>query len=80
MELFDIKDKAEEIFKKIKANKNLKADFEKDPVKTIEGIIGVDLPDAIILKLIDAVKDKIKPENISGIASKIGEILDKDKK
>lgn len=75
MELFDFKDKAEEIFKKIKANKNLKADFEKDPVKTIEGIIGIDLPDAIINKIIDAVKDKLKGENISDIASKIGDLL-----
>ena len=42
----DIKEKISDIVEQIKKNPNLKEDFEKEPVKVIEKLIGVDLPDA----------------------------------
>ncbi len=75
--MFDIKDKAEEIIENIKKDKNIKAKFEKDPVKTVEGILGVDLPDEIIKKVIDVVKSKLTAETVSSVAGKIGDILGK---
>lgn len=73
----DFKEKAEEIFNKIKSDKNIKAKFEKEPVKTVEEILGINLPDELIEKIIDTVKTKLTAENVSGIASKLGGILGK---
>ena len=73
----DIKEKAEEIVSKIKNDKNFKAKFEKDPVKTIEGIIGVDLPDEIIMKIVDIVKAKLTGDVVNDVASKLGGLFGK---
>ncbi len=77
MEIFELKEKAEEIVKKIKTNKNIKADFEKNPVKVVEDILGVDLPDDIINKVIDIVKSKLNAETVSDVASKLGGLFGK---
>ncbi len=55
----NIMEKINEIVDKIKDNKDLKEKFEKDPVKAIEGLIGVDLPDELIEKVVDGVKAKM---------------------
>ena len=73
----DIKAKAEEIISKIKSDGNIKDNFEKDPVKTVEGILGVDLPDDIINNIVEAVKAKLSADSIGGIASKIGGLFGK---
>ena len=44
----DIKDKIEEIVEKVKTDKNFAANFKSDPVKAIESIIGIDLPDDVM--------------------------------
>lgn len=67
----DIKNKAEEIVNKIKNDKDIKAKFEKDPVKTIEDLIGIDLPDEMINKVIDGVKDKLTGDALGDIAGKV---------
>ena len=48
-----IKEKIEEITEKIKADDDLLENFKKDPVKTLEKLLGIDLPDEAIEKLID---------------------------
>ncbi|MEF9853999.1 MAG: hypothetical protein RSB36_00745 [Hydrogenoanaerobacterium sp.] len=65
----EIKDKIEEIIEKIKNDKTLAEDFKKDPVKTVEGLLGVDLPDEAVKGIIEGVKAKINldsAENIFG--------------
>ena len=37
-----------------------------DPVKTVEKLLGVDLPDDIIEKVVDGVKAKISVDKLSG--------------
>lgn len=73
----DIKEKAEDIIKKIKTDKNLKAKFEKDPVKTIESLIGIDLPDDIVKKIVDTVKTKLTADTVSDVAGKLGSLFGK---
>ncbi|MCR4887597.1 MAG: hypothetical protein K5979_00255 [Ruminococcus sp.] len=73
----DIKAKIEEIVNKVKNDKDFAAKFTKDPVKAVEGVIGVDLPDDQINKIIEGVKAKVSVDDIS---SKIGGILNKIKK
>ena len=54
-----LKDKVDEIVNKIKSDKDIAAKFQKNPIATVEGLIGVDLPDDQIKALVEAVKAKI---------------------
>lgn len=67
----DIKNKINEIVEKIKSNPSLKDDFAKDPEKTIEKLLGVDIPDGVADKVVDGVKAKLSADQLSGIAGKL---------
>ncbi len=71
----DIKEKISEIVDKLKSNKNLKEDFEKEPVKVIEDLIGKDLPDDIVEKIIDGVKANITMDKLSDVAGSIKKLF-----
>ena len=66
---FDIKKIIEDIVKKIKGDKDIGEKFQKNPTKTVEGLIGVDLPDDQINAVVEGVKGKIK---LDGITDKLG--------
>ncbi|MBQ7782381.1 MAG: hypothetical protein IJ368_00265 [Oscillospiraceae bacterium] len=68
----DIKAKIEEIVEKVKADPDFAKDFQNDPVKAVEKVIGVDLPDDKINALIDGVKAKI---SVDDVKDKLGGIL-----
>ena len=55
----DIKAKIEEIVNKAKSDKDFAAKLQKDPVKTVEDLLGVDLPDEQIKAVVEGVKAKI---------------------
>ena len=61
----DIKAKINEIVDKIKGDKDLLAKFREDPIKTVEGLIGVDLPDDQVSQIVEAVKAKIDLESVT---------------
>lgn len=61
----DIKEKISEIVEKIKSEPNLLTSFKSEPVKTVEKLIGIDLPDEMIEKVVDGVKAKLAADNIS---------------
>lgn len=70
MELhFDIKSKIDELTKKIQENPDLARDFQKDPIKTIESLIGIDLPDDKLQPVIAGVKSKLAA---TGLGEKLG--------
>lgn len=73
----NIKEKVEEILDKIKSDDNFADEFKKDPVKAVENVLGIDLPDDQIKSVIDGVKAKI---SVDDIADKAGGILGKAKK
>lgn len=60
----DIKAKINELVDKIKSDDSLMADFKKDPIKAIEKLIGVDLPDDQVKSIVDGVKAKISLDSI----------------
>ncbi len=62
----DIKEKIEELVEKIKKDDSLMDDFKKDPVKVVEKLVGVDLPDDMIEKVVDGIKAKVTADKISG--------------
>lgn len=59
-----IKEKIEEIVEKLKTDDALKARFLKDPIKVAEELLGIDLPDETIEKIIDGVKLKIGADKL----------------
>lgn len=77
----DIKAKIEEIVEKIKSDPALREQFTKEPVKAIEKLIGIDLPDEQIEKIVDGVKAKISLDSITdklgGIGDKLGGLFGK---
>ena len=66
---FDIKKTIEEIVNKVKNDKDIGEKFKKNPTGTVEGLIGVDLPDDQINAVVEGVKGKVK---LDGIADKLG--------
>ncbi|MBD9061496.1 MAG: hypothetical protein EGR45_05690 [Ruminococcaceae bacterium] len=55
----DIRARIDEIVNKVNGDPDIAAKFQKDPIKTVEGIIGVDLPDDVIKQIVDGVKTKV---------------------
>ena len=68
----DIKAKIEEIVKKLQSDKALQDAFRKDPVKALESLLGVDLPDDQINAIINGVKAKLDLDKLSGALGKLG--------
>ncbi len=65
MELnFDVKGKVEEVVEKLKADPALLKSFEKEPIKTIERLLGVDLPDQQLEPLVAGIKAKFTTAEI----------------
>ena len=62
----DIKAKITELVEKIKNDPKLAEKFQKEPVATIEGLIGVDLPDDQVGKIVEGVKAKISIDKLGG--------------
>ena len=54
--MFDIKDKVKEVVDKIQKDPALLKQFQDDPVKTVEAVVGMDLPDELIEKVVDGIK------------------------
>ncbi len=68
---FDVKEKVEELVKKIQSDPTLLKSFEKDPIKTIEKLAGVDLPDEKIQPLIAGIKAKLTAVNLGDTLGKL---------
>lgn len=70
----DIKAKIEEIVNKIKNDKGFADEFKANPVKAVEKVVGVDLPDDRIGKLVDGIKAKI---SVDDVKEKVGGLFGK---
>lgn len=68
----DVKAKIDEIVNKVKSDPNIASKFQKDPIKTVEGILGVDLPDDVIKQVVEGVKAKINVDDIKGKLGTLG--------
>lgn len=56
---FDLKSKVEETVKKLQSDPAQLARFQKEPVKTVEDLLGVDLPDDQLQPLVAGIKAKL---------------------
>lgn len=76
---FDIKDlfdRIEDIVNEIKSNKELQEKFKDEPVKALEEVLGVDLPDEKVEKVIDLVKAKIEAQGIDDKLEALGDKIE----
>ncbi len=67
----DIKEKIEDIVEKIKKDDDFKEQFQKDPIKAVEKVAGVDLPDGAVEKVVSGVKAKLTGDNVSGAVDRL---------
>ena len=68
----DIKAKIEEVVNKVKSDSSFAEKFKSEPVKAVEDVLGVDLPDDTVKNIVDGVKAKI---NVGGVMDKLGGLL-----
>lgn len=73
----DIKAKIDELVGKIKNDPKLMEQFKSDPIKAVEGLLGVDLPDDQVKKIVDGIKAKISLDSVKDLGSKIGGLFGK---
>jgi hypothetical protein len=74
---FDIKGKIEELVEKIKKNPDLLKRFGTEPVKVVEELLGVDLPDDMIEKVVEGVKAKISADKLGDALGALGGLFGK---
>jgi len=74
---FDIKAKINEIVEKIQKNPALLKKFQSEPVKVVEELVGIDLPDEMIEKVVEGVKAKITMDKVGDALGTIGGLFGK---
>ena len=71
----DIKAKIEEIVAKVKSDSGFAAKFKNDPIKAVESVVGIDLPDDQIRPIIDGVKAKLSLDQAGGILGDVKKLF-----
>ncbi|MDE6838980.1 MAG: hypothetical protein K2P33_11395 [Acutalibacter sp.] len=70
----DIKGKIEELVERLKNDKALQDGFLKEPIPTLEKLLGVDLPEEQLKQLADGVRAKL---NLDKAGDFLGGLLGK---
>lgn len=55
----DIKGKINDIVDRVKSDKDFSAKFQNEPIKAVESVLGVGLPDDQLKALVEGVKAKL---------------------
>ena len=91
--IMDIKAKVEEVLAKVKGDDAFLAKFKEDPIKAVEGVIGVDLPDEQLKGVVEGLKAKLAldkdgdgkldivenlEDKVGGLGDKLGGLFKKD--
>lgn len=67
----DVKEQIKKAVDSISKDKKLQEQFQKDPVKAVESVLGIDLPDDVIKQVAQGVKAKLTADNVSGAVDTI---------
>ena len=73
----DIKKKIQEVVDKLLASDNLMEKFNKNPVAVIEDLLGVDLPDEMVKKVVEGVKAQISLDKVGDALGALGNLFKK---
>ena len=71
----DIKEQIKKMVEKITSDKEVQEQFQKEPVKALESVLSVDLPDEMIEQVIQGVKAKLTADKLSDAASAIKKLF-----
>lgn len=63
---FDMKAKVEELVQTLQKDPALLKNFQDDPIKTLEKLLGVDLPDDQLKPLVAGIKTKLAAAGLGG--------------
>ena len=67
-----LKDKIDEAVEKIKNDKTIASKFQKDPIAVVEELLGVDLPNEQLNKIVDAIKAKVNLDKVGDLLEGLG--------
>ena len=73
----DMKAKIQAIVEKIQKDPALLKKFNTEPVKVVEELVGIDLPDELIEKVVDGVKAKITMDKVGDALDMLGGLFGK---
>lgn len=71
----DIKEQITKAVEKIAKDKALQEQFKDEPVKALEKVLGVDLPDDIMEQVIAGVKAKLTADKLSDAADALKKLF-----
>lgn len=71
----DIREQAEKLLASVTRDKGLMEQFRKEPVKAVEKVLGVDLPDEAVEKIITAVKAKIAADGAKDVLGSLKKLF-----
>ena len=71
----DIKEKITELVNKITKDEALKKQFKENPVKAVESLLGVDLPDEQVQKIVEGVKAKLTVDTAKDAVEKLKKLF-----
>ena len=63
---FDVKAKIDELVGKLQKDPAMLKSFQNDPIKTVEKLAGIDLPDDQLKPLVAGIKTKLAASNLGG--------------
>ncbi len=72
-----IKELIETAIEKLKADDDLMENFQKNPIAVVENLLGIDLPDDTIEKIVDGIKAKLQIDDIGDVLGKLGGLFGK---
>lgn len=73
----NIKELIEKAVRELLGNEDLRRSFEKEPVKVLENILKVDLPDDKVNALVDGVRAKLGLDSAADLLKGLGGMLKK---
>ena len=72
----DMKEKIEELWAKITADDGVLEQFKDDPIKTVESLLSIDLPDEKLREVAAAIKAKVDMDAIDAKLDVLADRLD----
>ena len=73
----EIKELIEKAIKMLQEDDALMARFRKDPVKVVEKLLKVDLPDDKIEAIVQGIKAKLQIDDVADVLGKLGGLFGK---
>ena len=73
----DIKAQIEKLVDKVKNDKETQKLFKENPEKAVEKVLGVDLPDDVVKKVIDGVKAAVTADGAKNVLGSLKGMLGK---